>query len=36
MAVNITCPYCHTVFRNQVVTRHGLIKCGRCGKTIRI
>lgn len=36
MAVNLTCPHCRTTFYNQIVTRHGLIRCGRCGRTIRI
>ncbi|TFD36610.1 hypothetical protein E3T37_13375 [Cryobacterium sp. TMT2-10] len=33
---NITCPHCRTTFRNQVITRHGAIRCGHCGKTITI
>lgn len=31
----ITCPYCHTKFVGKVV-RHGLIRCSKCGKTMRI
>ncbi|MCU1583409.1 MAG: hypothetical protein JWO01_2797 [Microbacteriaceae bacterium] len=36
MAVNLTCPHCHATFYNQVIRKHGLIRCGKCGKTIRI
>lgn len=31
----ITCPYCHTKFVGRV-TKHGLVRCGKCGKTMRI
>jgi transcription elongation factor Elf1 len=32
----LTCPYCHHTFVGVKVTQHGLIKCGKCGKTVRI
>jgi transcription elongation factor Elf1 len=32
----LTCPYCRHTFVGVSVTRHGLIRCGNCGKTIRI
>jgi len=32
----ITCPYCHHKFAGVRVTKHGLINCSRCGKTMRI
>jgi len=32
----ITCPYCRHTFLGVRVTKHGLIKCGACGRTIRI
>jgi len=31
----ITCPHCRTTFAARV-TQHGLIRCGKCGKTMRI
>lgn len=32
----ITCPYCRFTFVNVRVTKHGLIRCGNCGKTMKI
>lgn len=32
----ITCPYCHYTFRGVRVAKHGLIACGKCGRTMRI
>lgn len=32
----ITCPHCHHKFVGVRVTKHGVIKCGKCGKTMRI
>lgn len=32
----ITCPYCRRTFVNVRVTKHGLIRCGNCGKTMKI
>jgi transcription elongation factor Elf1 len=32
----ITCPYCRFTFVNVKVTKHGLINCGNCGKTMKI
>ncbi|RZU30614.1 hypothetical protein BKA19_0234 [Blastococcus saxobsidens] len=31
----ITCPYCRTVFVGKV-ERHGLVRCGKCGKTMKV
>jgi hypothetical protein len=31
----LTCPYCHYTFYGVRVTRHGLIRCGNCGRTVR-
>lgn len=31
----ITCPYCRYTVAARV-TRHGPIRCGNCGKTMRI
>lgn len=33
---NITCPHCRHTFTNQVIRRHGVIRCGRCGKPFNI
>jgi ribosomal protein L37AE/L43A len=32
----LTCPYCRFTFVNVRVTKHGLIKCGNCGKIMKI
>lgn len=32
----ITCPYCRFTFVNVRVTKHGLIRCGNCSKTMKI
>lgn len=32
----ITCPYCRFTFVNVRVTKHGLIRCGNCGKSMKI
>lgn len=32
----ITCPYCRTTFYGVKVSKHGLVRCGKCGKTMRI
>lgn len=32
----LTCPYCRHTFVGVKVTRHGLMTCGKCGKTIKV
>lgn len=32
----ITCPYCRTTFHGVKASKHGLIRCGKCGRTMRI
>jgi transcription elongation factor Elf1 len=32
----ITCPYCHHTFYGLKVTKHGAIRCGKCGKTMKV
>lgn len=32
----LTCPYCRHTFVGVKVVTHGAIRCGRCGKVMRI
>jgi transcription elongation factor Elf1 len=32
----ITCPYCRHTFVGVKITKHGLIRCGKCGKTMKV
>jgi transcription elongation factor Elf1 len=32
----LTCPHCRHTFVGVRVTQHGPIKCGNCGRVIRI
>ncbi len=32
----LTCPYCRYTFVGVKVTKHGLVRCSKCGKTMTI
>ena len=35
-SVSITCPYCHFRYVNKIITKHGAIRCSKCGKTMQV
>ena len=35
-AVNFACPHCNAPYYSRVITSHGPIRCGKCGRTFVI